>query len=165
MYALRTAVLAVLVTTALVAQPATDLSMAQQALAAADSAGAPAFARTLYDDAVYRARFAEQNWNSSKPTVRAQAQVSAIEATAEAQAAAAKARWLSTNTAIHGLQNDISRFGGTSNVTLLPEESSVIEIHRGATTKERITAAQFSVDHAKAAGALDAVPDTSINNA
>jgi outer membrane protein OmpA-like peptidoglycan-associated protein len=162
MYALRTAVLAVLVATALAAQPATDLNNAQQALAAADAAGAAAFAKTLYDDAVYRARFAEQNLNSSKPDIRGKAQMSAIEATAEAQAAAAKARWLSTNTAIHGLQNDINRFGGTSNVTLLPEESSVIEIHRGATTKERLAAAQFAVDQAKAAGAMDTVPDNDL---
>ncbi|HXH93977.1 MAG TPA: OmpA family protein [Thermoanaerobaculia bacterium] len=162
MYALRTAVLAVLVTTALVAQPATDLNMAQQALAAADSAGAPAFAKTLYDDAVYRARFAEQNWNSSKPAIRGQAQMSAIEATVEAQAAAAKARWLSTNSAIRGLQSDISRFGGTSPVILLPEESPMVEFHRGGTTKEQIAAAQFAVDQAKVAGALDTVPDNDI---
>ncbi len=161
MYALRTAVLAVLVATALVAQPANDLNRAQQALAAADTAGAAAFAKTLYDDAVYRARFAEQNWNSSKPAVRGQAQMSAIEATAEAQAAAAKARWLSTNTAIHGLQSDISRFGGTSNVILLPEESPIIEFHRGGTTKEQIAAAQFAVDQAKVAGA-DMVPDNDV---
>jgi outer membrane protein OmpA-like peptidoglycan-associated protein len=163
MYALRTAVLALCVATALAAQPATDLSRAQQALAAADAAGAAVFAKTLYDDAVYRARFAEQNLNSSKPVVRAQAQMSAIEATAEAQAAAAKARWLSTNTAIHGLQNDINRFGGTSNVTLLPEEPPVIELHRGETTKERIATAQFAVDQAKAAGAFDTVPDNDLN--
>lgn len=162
MYALRTAVLAVFVATALAAQPANDLNRAQQALAAADAAGAPAFAKTLYEDAVYRARFAEQNWNSSKPDVRGRAQMSAIEATAEAQAAAAKARWLSTNTAIHGLQSDITRFGGTSNVILLPEESPMIEFHRGGTTREQIAAAQLTVDQAKVAGALETVPDNDL---
>ena len=66
MQILRTAVLAMLVAASLMAQPTTDLSRAQQALAAADAAGAAVFARTLYDDAVYRARFAQENWNSSK---------------------------------------------------------------------------------------------------
>ena len=162
MQILRTAVLAMLVAASLMAQPTTDLSRAQQALAAADAAGAAVFARTLYDDAVYRARFAQENWNSSKLPVREQAHMRAIEATATAQAAAAKARWLSTNTAIHGLQNDINKFGGTSNVSLLPEESPTIEIHRGTTTKERIATAQFAVDQAKVAGALDTVPDNDI---
>ncbi|MDP9360999.1 MAG: OmpA family protein [Acidobacteriota bacterium] len=162
MHILRTAVLAMLVAASLGAQPTTDLSRAQQALAAADTAGAAAFAKTLYDDAVYRARFAQENWNSSKLPVREQARMRAIEATAAAQAAAAKARWLSTNAAIHGLQNDINKFGGTSNVTLLPEESPMIEINRGSTTKERIAAAQYAVDQAKVAGALDTVPDNDI---
>ena len=63
---LRTAVLAMLVAASLWAQPATDLSRAQQALAAAEAAGAAAFAKTLYDDAVYRARFAQENWNSNE---------------------------------------------------------------------------------------------------
>jgi outer membrane protein OmpA-like peptidoglycan-associated protein len=144
------------------AQPTTDLNRAQQALAAADAAGAAVFAKTLYDDAVYRARFAQENWNSSKLNVRGQAQMRAVEATAAAQAASAKARWLSTNSAIHGLQSDISRFGGTSNLTLLPEESPMVEIHRGATTKEHIAAAQFAVDQAKVAGALDTVTDNDI---
>ena len=66
MQILRTAVLAMLVAASLVAQPTTDLSRAQQALAAADAAGAAVFARTLYDDAVYRVRFAQENWNSPK---------------------------------------------------------------------------------------------------
>ena len=162
MQILRTAVLAMLVAASLVAQPTTDLSRAQQALAAADAAGAAVFARTLYDDAVYRVRFAQENWNSPKLPVREQAHMRAIEATATAQAAAGKARWLSTNSAIHGLQGDISRFGGTSNVSLLPEESPTIEIHRGMTTKERIATAQFAVDQAKVAGALDTVPDNDI---
>jgi len=156
MYAFKTAVLGMLVAASLAAQT-TDLDRAQQALAAADMAGAGAFAKTLYDDAAYRARFAQENWNSNKESLRNEAHMRAIEATIAAQAAAAKARWLSTNAAIHGLQSDIGRFGGTSNVTLLAEESPTIPMNRGATTKERIAAAQYAVDQAKVAGALDNV--------
>jgi outer membrane protein OmpA-like peptidoglycan-associated protein len=161
MYAFKTAVLGMLVAASLAAQT-TDLDRAQQALTAADMAGAGAFAKTLYDDAAYRARFAQENWSSNKESVRNEAHMRAIEATAAAQAAAAKARWLSTNAAIHGLQNDIERFGGTSNVTLLAEESPTLSIDRGATTKDRIAAAQYAIDQARVAGALDSVPDNDI---
>lgn len=161
MYAFKTAVLGMLVAVSLSAQT-TDLDRAQQALAAADMAGAGAFAKTLYDDAAYRARFAQENWNASKESLRNEAHMRAIEATVAAQAAAAKARWLSTNAAIHGLQSDIGRFGGTSNVTLLAEESPTIPINHGATTKDRIAAAQYAVDQARVAGALDTVPDNEI---
>jgi outer membrane protein OmpA-like peptidoglycan-associated protein len=161
MYAFKTAVLGMLVAASLTAQT-TDLDRAQQALTAADMAGAGAFAKTLYDDAAYRARFAQENWNSNKESVRNEAHMRAIEATVAAQAAAAKARWLSTNAAIHGLQGDITRFGGTSNVTLLAEESPTIPMDRGATTKDRIAAAQYAIDQAKVAGAMDNVPDNEI---
>ena len=161
MYAFKTAVLGMLVAASLAAQT-TDLDRAQQALTAADMAGAGAFAKTLYDDAAYRARFAQENWNSNKESVRNEAHMRAIEATVAAQAAAAKARWLSTNAAIHGLQGDITRFGGTSNVTLLAEESPTMPMNHGATTKDRIAAAQYAVDQAKVAGAVDNVPDNDI---
>ena len=161
MYAFKTAVLGMLVAASLAAQT-TDLDRAQQALTAADMAGAGAFAKTLYDDAAYRAQFAQQNWNSDKESVRNEAHMRAIEATVAAQAAAAKARWLSTNAAIHGLQSDIMRFGGTSNVTLLAEESPTMPMNHGATTKDRIAAAQYAVDQAKVAGAVDNVPDNDI---
>src|SRR4051794_5833691 len=164
MYAFRKAVVGMVVAASLAAQT-TDLDRAQQALTAADMAGAGAFAKTLYDDAAYRARFAQENWNASKESVRNEAHLRAIEATVAAQAAAAKARWLSTNAAIHGLQGDIQRFGGTSNVTLLAEESPTMPINRGTTTKDRIAAAQYAIDQAKVAGALDLVPNNEIKTA
>ncbi len=164
MYVLRTVVLAMLVAVSVEAQPA-DLVMAQQALASADAAGAQVFAKSLYDDAAYRARFAQENWSSNSPSKRNEAQMRAIEATIAAEAAAAKARWLSTNAAIHGLQGDIQRFGGTSNVTLFAEEPPMIDYSRGTNTKDRIATAQYAVDQAKAAGALDLVPDNDLGNA
>jgi len=77
MYAFKTAVLGMLVAASLAAQT-TDLDRAQQALTAADMAGAGAFAKTLYDDAAYRARFAQENWNASKESVRNEAHLRAI---------------------------------------------------------------------------------------
>jgi outer membrane protein OmpA-like peptidoglycan-associated protein len=164
MHILKTAVLAMLVAVSVEAQPA-DLVMAQQALASADAAGAQVFAKSLYEDAAYRARFAQENWSSTTASKRNEAQMRAIEATIAAEAAGAKARWLSTNAAINGLRADIQRFGGSSNITLLAEESPTVEFNRGATTKARIASAQLAVDQAKASGALDTVPDNDLRNA
>jgi len=164
MHIFKTAVLAMLVAVSAGAQT-TELNAAQQSLAAADAAGARVFAKTIYDDAAYRARFAQENWNSQKASTRNEAQMRAIEATIAAEAAAAKARWLSTNTAIHGLQSDIQRFGGRSEVALLAEEPPMADLSRGSTTKNRIDAAQFAIDQAKVAGALDTVPDNEIRTA
>jgi outer membrane protein OmpA-like peptidoglycan-associated protein len=164
MHIFKTAVLAMVVAMSAAAQT-TELNAAQQSLAAADAAGARVFAKTVYDDAAYRARFAQENWNAKKDSARNEAQMRAIEATIAAEAAAAKARWLSTNTAIHGLQGDIQRFGGRSEVSLLAEEPPMADLSRGSTTKNRIDAAQFAIDQAKVAGALDTVPDNEIRTA
>ncbi len=161
MHVFKTALLGMLVAASVAAQT-NDLVSAQQALAAADAAGAPVYAKTLYDEAAYRARFAQENWNSNKENVRGEAQMRAIEATAAADAATAKALWLSTNTAIRGLQADIQRFGGSSDVRLLPDESPNLALNRGATTSERIAAAQYAVDQAKGAGAIENVRDNDL---
>ena len=94
------------------------LDEAKAALGVAEGAGAPTFAKALYDDAAYRLRFAQENWNNKRS---AEAQMRAIEATAAAQAATAKARWLSTNAALRTLQDDINRFGGSVNVSIADE--------------------------------------------
>ena len=138
-----------------------DLDQAKAALIAAEAAGAPAYAKTLYDDAAYRYRYAQDNWTGKD---RNQAQMRAIEAIAAARAATAKARWLSTNAAIRTLQEDITHFGGTSAVTLTDEPSS-LEINRGTTSKDRIAAAQNAIDQARAAGAEQTVPDNELKTA
>jgi outer membrane protein OmpA-like peptidoglycan-associated protein len=135
------------------------LEEAKSALGVAEGAGAPTYAKALYDDAAYRLRFAQENWNNSKRA--GEAQMRAIEANAAAQAATAKARWLSTNAAIRTLQDDISRFGGTANVTLV-DEPAALEINRGTTTKDRIATAQAAIDQARAAGAEQLVGDANL---
>ena len=135
------------------------LEEAKSALGVAESAGAPTYAKALYDDAAYRLRFAQENWNNSKRA--GEAQMRAIEANAAAQAATAKARWLSTNAAIRTLQDDISRFGGTANVMLV-DEPAAMEIDRGATTQTRIATAQAAIDQARAAGAEQLVADANL---
>src|SRR6266849_196509 len=133
------------------------VAQAQQALAMADSAGAQVFAKSLYDDAAYRVRFAQENINSPD----ARMQMRAREAIFAAEAARAKARWLATNTTISNLQADIRRFGGSSNANLLSEDPS-IDYRRGSTTKDRIALAQAAIDQALAAGADKTVADNDL---
>jgi outer membrane protein OmpA-like peptidoglycan-associated protein len=148
----------------LAAQESNDIGQAQQVLALADSAGAQVFAKSLYDDAAYRLRFAQENINSPKVATREQARMRAREAVFAGRAALAKARWLSTNAAIRNLQSDINRFGGSSNMAL-QEESPNMNFNRGATTKERIAAAQAAIDMARAAGAEQSVVDNDLKAA
>jgi len=138
-----------------------DLAQAQQVLALADSAGAQQFAKSLYDDAAYRIRFAQENANSPKVAVQEQARMRAREALFAARAALAKARWAGTNAAIRNLQADITHFGGTSDVRLQDEDPNM-NFFRGNTTKERIATAQGAIDQAKAAGADRSVPDNDL---
>src|SRR5437899_2987366 len=148
----------------LAAQETNEIAQAQQVLALADSAGAQLYAKSLYDDAAYRIRFAQENITSPRESVREQARMRAREAVFAARAALAKARWLSTNAAIRNLQADINRFGGQS-AAVLQEESPNIMFTRGATTKERIAAAQAAIDQAHAAGAEQLVPDNDLKTA
>jgi outer membrane protein OmpA-like peptidoglycan-associated protein len=141
-----------------------DLNQAMQVLVLADSAGAQIYAKSLYDDASYRIRFAQENINSPRASVQEQARMRASEALFAARAALAKARWLSTNAAVNNLQIDIRRFGGTSNVNL-PSEDSNIDYRRGSTTKERIATAQAAIDQARAAGAEQSVADNNLATA
>src|SRR5438105_5107331 len=145
-------------------QSLSDLTQAQQVLILADSAGAQTYAKSLYDDAAYRIRFAQENMNSPKPTVQEQARMRAREAIFAAQAALAKARWLSTNAVVGNLQTDIRRFGGTSEVVVRTEDPSV-DFHRGSTTKDRIATAAAAIDQARGAGAEQLVADNDLKTA
>jgi outer membrane protein OmpA-like peptidoglycan-associated protein len=148
----------------LAAQTATEpieLRDAQTALAAADAAQAQVYAKSLYDEAAFRLRTARENWNAPKLEKRGAAQRSAVEAAAAARAATAKARWLGTNAAIKGLQMDITRFGGTSNVSL-PDESPTLVLTRGTTSKQRVQTAERVIDQARAAGAEQSVVDNDL---
>jgi outer membrane protein OmpA-like peptidoglycan-associated protein len=129
-----------------------NLNQAQAALKAAEQAGAPAYATTLYDEAAYRLRAAQENWNAAKAEKRDEARLQAVEAMWAARAALAKARWIGTNTAIRSLQSDITRLGGRSDLKL-NDESPSLAFNRGANSRQRIAFAQSVIDAAKAAGA------------
>lgn len=159
----RTLLLVSLITIPALAQTSnSDLVQAQQVLALADSAGAQQFAKSIYDDAAYRIRFAQENMASPKAQIKEQARMRAREALFAARAALAKARWAGTNAALRNLQSDIVRFGGRSDLRLADEDPN-INFGRGTTTKERIAAAQSAIDLAKNAGAMTSVGDNDLN--
>jgi hypothetical protein len=128
------------------------LTQAQQALDAAQQAGAQATATSLYDDAAFRLRFAQDNWNSGKTATREESRLRAEEALWAARAALAKARWIGTNNAIASLTGDIRRMGGNNDLTL-PDEPAAMVITRGADSPARIKYAQSLIDEAKRVGA------------
>jgi len=128
-----------------------QLMEAQQALNTADQAGAQTYAKSLYDDAAWRLRYGQENWNAAKNSTREQARLRANEALWAARAALAKARWIGTNEAIRSLQTDINRLGGRSELVLQDEPAAVV-IDRGADSRARIDYAQAIIDQAKAAG-------------
>ncbi|HWS72939.1 MAG TPA: OmpA family protein [Thermoanaerobaculia bacterium] len=132
------------------------LTQAQQALQAAEQAGAQATATSLYEDAAYRLRFAQENWNAGKDAVREAARLRAEEALWASRAALAKARWIGTNNAIASLTSDIRRMGGNNDLTL-PDEPAALVFARGADSAARIKYAQAIIDDAKRIGATSVV--------
>src|SRR5262245_7078940 len=117
--------IALLVALPALAQSDADvMQQAQAVLHSAEQAGARTYATSLYDEAAYRIRYAQENWSSSKADAREQSRVNAIEGLWAARAALAKANWLGTNEAIRNLQNDVRRLGGTSDVSLTDEPSN-----------------------------------------
>jgi outer membrane protein OmpA-like peptidoglycan-associated protein len=129
------------------------LVQAQQTLAAAEAAGAPMYAKSIYDDAAERLRFAQANWNSTQKSTHEQTRLRAEEAVWAARAALAKARWLGNNAAIRQLQTDITNFGGTSDALTLSDEQPDLLMMRGTTSKTAVDFAQKAIDQAKAVGA------------
>lgn len=163
MHAFKTGVLAVFVAVAAMAQTATDapeLQRARQAVAVADAAGGAVYAKTLMDEATFRLRSAQENWANRREDAR----MRALEAAAAADAAAAKARWLSSAAAVRGLDADIVRLGGTSSLNLPSDEPATMTINRGSTTASRIAVAQAALDQANVVGAAQ-VPDNDLQTA
>jgi outer membrane protein OmpA-like peptidoglycan-associated protein len=129
------------------------LVQAQQTLAAAEAAGAPLYAKSIYDDAAERLRFAQANWSATQKSTHEQTRLRAEEAVWAARAALAKARWLGNNSAIRQLQTDITNFGGTSDALTLSDEQPDLLMMRGTTSKTAVDFAQKAIDQAKAVGA------------
>jgi outer membrane protein OmpA-like peptidoglycan-associated protein len=144
--------------TAIAQQELDNLTQAQTTLHTAEQAGAPQYAKSLYDEAMYNIQFAQQNWSASKRSSQDEARLRAIEGLWAARAALAKARWIGTNAAIRSLQTDITRLGGTTNIALLDEPTD-LAMRRGDSSRDRIAYAQTIYEAARAAGGESIAPD------
>ncbi len=132
--------------------PSAEIASAEAALRAAEVAGAPVYAKSLYDEAAQRLASAKQNAASTKRDVRESARNDALEAKAAADAAAAKAAWVGLARQGNDLRSEITGFGGTPPQPIVFEEPSMA-ITRGADSRERVAYAQAVVAQAKSAGA------------
>ena len=139
-------------------QDSETLGQAQSVLRSAEQAGARNYAASLFEEAAYRIRFAQENWSSTKSDLREQARMRAIEGLWAGRAALAKSNWIGTNEAIRSLQGDIRRLGGTSDIALV-DESPSLALSRGNSSKDRIAFAQVALDQAKAAGGAQVAAD------
>lgn len=126
---------------------------AQQTVAAAEQAGAARYATTLLEEAQWRFKAAQENWNSTKSSNRDESRMRAAEALAAASAAIAKANWLSTNAAVRGLETDIRGLGGSRTASLAIEEPADMAFPRGENSVARIEAAEAAIEMAVRAGA------------
>ncbi|HEX7139891.1 MAG TPA: OmpA family protein [Vicinamibacterales bacterium] len=144
--------------TAIAQQELDNLTQAQNALHSAEQAGAPIYAKSLYDEASYNIQFAQQNWSANRKSSQDEARLRAIEGLWAARASLAKARWIGTNAAIRSLQTDIARLGGRADVALA-EEPPDIALSRGSSSRERIENSQRIYDAARAAGGESIAPD------
>lgn len=135
------------------AQPAEmDVQAAEMALKAAEAAGAPLYAKELYDDALNRMTFARTNINASNDEVKRQARLRALEALRAAQAAEARARMVQNATEARNLSADIQRFGGTV-AQLEMRDPSPVPTSREGTSAERLAVAEQAIAQAELAGA------------
>ena len=134
--------------------PTAEIAAAEASVRAAESSGAPIYAKSLYDEATQRLASARQNASSTKRDVLQSARLDALEAKAAADAAQAKAAWVALARQGNDLRSEITGFGGTAPAPIVFEESSVAMV-RGEDSRERVAYAQAIVAQAKA-GSADA---------
>ena len=132
------------------------VTAAESALAAAQAAGAPAFATALYEEAVSRLDRARANWSNDKRSIRDEATMRAMEAMYAAQAAEAQALLVKANSEMRNLRTEIGSFGGTVPAVNLYDPPATIS--RGNNSRDRIIVAENAIKNARSAGADSMAP-------
>lgn len=138
--------------------PDSNLQAAELALAAAERAGAPLYAKELYAEAQSRLVFARTNLNSSNAETRRIASLRSLEALRAAQAAEARARLVQNATEARNLTADIQRWGGTTPDVVVNEPSG-LPLNREGMSADRVALAERAIGHARTAGAESVAPD------
>src|SRR5687768_4901253 len=89
------------------------ISDAEDAILAAERAGAAVYATALYEEARSLLAAARSNADHRTAAVREAARLDAVEAKFAAEAAEARANWIASVREANDLRADIGRFGGT----------------------------------------------------
>lgn len=134
------------------------IARAEAKLNAAEASGAKTFAAELYDEAVFRLNLAKEQLRAQKAEERRAALLRAIEAELAADAAQARARWLSTVDEIRSLRGEITRRGGRVEEMSLPVEPKLM-LDRGQTSMDRVEVAEAAIARAKQAGGERLAPE------
>jgi outer membrane protein OmpA-like peptidoglycan-associated protein len=135
-----------------------DLEAAEAAVRAAELAGAPIYARELYEQAQARLTLARTNINSTRRGESETARLRAIEAMRAAQLAEERARLISMGTEARNLVADIQRFGGTAPAIEVMEPMAV-PLERTGDSRARVKVAEQAIVNARAVGAESVAAD------
>lgn len=133
------------------AQARDAVAKAEARLEAAAVAGARNYASEIYDEAVFRLQYAREHLDSRDKGESALAMQRAVQAWRAAEAAEAKAKWLSVVTELRSLQAEIVRLGGEAPRIEFGDANDSID--RGATSMQKVEAARRALERARAAGA------------
>ncbi len=128
-----------------------EIDQAVSAMTAAEGAGAPLYAKELYDEALWRVKFARTNQNATKSDVREDARLRAVEARFAARASEAKARLIGNSAEVRNLRTDVQRLGGKLPEVMLYDEA-VRPIRQGNDSRERLEYAAAAIARSRAAG-------------
>jgi outer membrane protein OmpA-like peptidoglycan-associated protein len=127
-----------------------EIDRAAAAVQRAEAAGAPIYAKALYQEAV--GRLADARRDVGKKSERDEAQMRAIEAMHAARAAEATARWGGMIREAESLRDAVKQLGGTMMVGI-PTADDTSVINRGESSRDRVKYARAIYNRAMAAKA------------
>lgn len=135
-----------------------DIDRAAVALAAAEAAGAPLYARAVYSEALNRLNMAREEVRSEKRSLRDDAQQHALEAYHAARAAEAIARAVGVALEAESVRVSIRELGGNARSDAQPLQPEAT-LERGDTSRDRVAFARSILDRAKTAAAQNVAPE------
>lgn len=135
-----------------------DIQRASDAVRAAETMGAPLYAKELYDEANRRLTWARTNWEDKRRDVREDAKIRAVEAFHAARAAEAVARLVNSRREALNLRENIVSLGGKAEEIRF-RETDLAPIERGSTSKQRVNYAESIVQRARLTRAEVVAPE------
>jgi outer membrane protein OmpA-like peptidoglycan-associated protein len=131
-----------------------DIANAESAVQQAEAAGAPLYARALYNEASLRLAAARDYFNGNRKMGEQEARISVVEAYHAARAAEMVSRLASESRELVALRDDVRRLGGTAANAVLPSADDTVA--RGDDTSDKVKFARRVYERAVAAGGKQA---------